>query len=75
MCPVQVAKAIEDWIEEQVMQLDDNKCALLGSIMRSQLLFEPRFHGTCAGQGILLERIRMWPAACLWRRPSGLCTC
>jgi len=23
---VQVAKAIDDWIEEQVMQLDDNKC-------------------------------------------------
>lgn len=40
VCPVQVAKAIEDWIEEQVMQLDDNKCALLGSRMRSQLLFD-----------------------------------
>jgi len=24
-----VAKAIDDWIEEQVMQLDDNKCAVL----------------------------------------------
>ena len=39
MCPVQVAKAIEDWIEEQVMQLDDNKCALLGHTIRSRLLF------------------------------------